>query len=83
MWLPDRQVLRAVLNVGELAAWEEEEPADEVYEADQSTWLAGMADGLLGAALSLDDPTLAADDRRVPRAAAEAQLRQRAAALRR
>lgn len=63
VWLPDRQVLRAVLNVGELAPWEEEEPADEVYEADASTWLAGMADSLLGAALSLDDPTLAADDR--------------------
>ena len=63
VWLPERQVLRAVLNVGELADWEEEEPEDEVYEADQSTWLAGMADGLLGSVLSLDDPTIAADDR--------------------
>jgi diguanylate cyclase (GGDEF)-like protein len=63
VWIPERQVLRAMLNVGELAPWEEEEPDDEVYEADQSTWLAGMADGLLGAVLSLDDPHLAADDR--------------------
>ncbi len=63
VWLPDRQVLRAVLNVGDLAEWEEEEPEDEVYEADQSTWLAGMADGLLGSVLSLDDPTIAEDDR--------------------
>jgi diguanylate cyclase (GGDEF)-like protein len=63
VWLPDRQVLRAVLNVGDLAEWEEEEPEDEVYEADQSTWLAGMADGLLGSVLSLDDPTIVQDDR--------------------
>ena len=63
VWDPSRQVLRAVLNVGDLAEWEEEEPADEVYEADQSTWLAGMTDGLLGAVLCLDDPDLAADDR--------------------
>jgi diguanylate cyclase (GGDEF)-like protein len=63
IWLPEREVLRAVLNVGALASWEEEEPEDEVYEADQSTWLAGMADGQLGAVLSLSNPTLAADDR--------------------
>jgi diguanylate cyclase (GGDEF)-like protein len=63
VWLPDRQVLKAVLNVGDLADWEEEEPEDEVYEADQSTWLAGMADGLLGSVLSLDDPSIADDDR--------------------
>lgn len=63
VWLPDRQVLRAVLNVGDLADWEEEEPEDEVYEADQTTWLAGMTEGLLGSVLSLDDPTLAVDDR--------------------
>ena len=56
-------MLRVLLNVGELAKWEEEEPEDEVYEADQSTWLAGMAEGLLGAVLCLDDPTIATDDR--------------------
>ncbi|HVQ18874.1 MAG TPA: GGDEF domain-containing protein, partial [Actinomycetes bacterium] len=63
IWIAERQVLRAVLNVGELAPWEEEEPEDEVYEADQSTWLAGMADGQLGAVLSLDNPDLPPDDR--------------------
>lgn len=63
VWDPERLVLRAMLNVGDLADWEEEEPADEVYEADQSTWLAGMAEGQLGSVLSLDDPTIAADDR--------------------
>ena len=63
VWMPERQVLRAVLNVGDLAPWEDEEPEDEVYEADQSTWLAGMADGALGAVLSLDDPTISDDDR--------------------
>ena len=63
VWIAEREVLRAMLNVGQLAAWEEEEPDDEVYEADQSTWLAGMADGQLGAVLSLSDPTLADDDR--------------------
>jgi diguanylate cyclase (GGDEF)-like protein len=62
-WLPERQVLRVLCNVGELADWEEEEPEDEVYAADQSTWLAGMTGGLLGAVLSLDDPDLAPDDR--------------------
>ncbi len=63
VWDPERQVLRVLLNVGDLAKWEEEEPEDEVYEADQSTWLAGMAEGLLGAVLSLEDPTIAVDDR--------------------
>ena len=63
IWDEEAQLLRVAHNVGELAAWEEAEPADEVYVADQSTWLAGMADGLLGAALCLDDPDLAADDR--------------------
>ncbi|MEO8106484.1 MAG: GGDEF domain-containing protein [Actinomycetes bacterium] len=63
VWMPERQVLRAVLNVGDLAPWEEEEPEDEVYEADQSTWLAGMAEGVLGAVLSLGDITISADDR--------------------
>ena len=63
VWIPERQVLRAVLNVGTLAPWEEEEPEDEVYEADQSTWLAGMADGSLGSVLSLDDATISDDDR--------------------
>ncbi len=63
VWDPEAQLLRAVLNVGELASWEEEQPTDEVYEADQSTWLAGMVDGQLGAVLSLDDPDIAVDDR--------------------
>jgi len=63
VWDPERQLLRVELNVGDLADWEEEAPADEVYGADQSTWLAGMAEGLLGAVLSLEDPTIAADDR--------------------
>ena len=63
VWVPERQVLRVLLNTGELASWEEEEPDDEVYEADQSTWLAGMTDGLLGAVLCLDDPDIARDDR--------------------
>jgi diguanylate cyclase (GGDEF)-like protein len=63
VWVPERQVLRAILNVGELAEWEEEEPDDEVYEADQSTWLAGMTGGMLGAVLCLDDPDIAVDDR--------------------
>ncbi len=63
VWIPERQVLRAVLNVGDLAPWEDEEPEDEVYEADQSTWLAGMAEGALGAVLSLRDPTISDDDR--------------------
>ncbi len=63
VWDPERQVLRVLLNVGDLVEWEEEEPEDEVYEADQSTWLAGMAEGLLGAVLSLEDPTIATDDR--------------------
>jgi diguanylate cyclase (GGDEF)-like protein len=63
VWDPRRQVLRAILNVGDLAEWEEEWPEDEVYEADQSTWLAGMSEGLLGAVLCLDDHDLAPDDR--------------------
>ena len=63
VWMPERQVLRAVLNVGDLAPWEDEEPEDEVYEADQSTWLAGMADGALGAVLSLENPAISDDDR--------------------
>lgn len=63
VWLSERQVLRALLNVGDLAPWEEEEPEDEVYEADQSTWLAGMAEGVLGAVLSLADQTISLDDR--------------------
>jgi diguanylate cyclase (GGDEF)-like protein len=63
VWIPERQVLRVLYNVGVLAEWEEEEPADEVYEADQSTWLAGMTEGMLGAVLSLDDPDIATDDR--------------------
>jgi diguanylate cyclase (GGDEF)-like protein len=63
VWEPERQVLRAVLNLGDLAAWEEEEPLDETYPADQSTWVVAMADQQLGVALSLDDPDLAEDDR--------------------
>lgn len=63
VWDSERLVLRVVRNAGDLAEWEQEEPEDEVYEADQSTWLAGMADGQLGSVLSLDDPTLAIDDR--------------------
>jgi diguanylate cyclase (GGDEF)-like protein len=63
VWIAEREVLRSMLNVGQLASWEEEEPEDEVYEADQSTWLAGMADGQLGAVLSLRDPAIAKDDR--------------------
>lgn len=63
IWDPERQVLRSILNVGDLADWEEEWPEDEVYEADQSTWLAGMTEGMLGAVLCLDDPELAHDDR--------------------
>ena len=62
VWLPERQVLRILLNVGELAAWEETEPADEVYEADRSTWLAGSDGGILGAVVSLDDPDLPDDE---------------------
>jgi diguanylate cyclase (GGDEF)-like protein len=63
IWDDDAQLLRVSHNVGDLAEWEEPEPLDEVYVADQSTWLAGMADGLLGAVLCLDDPDLALDDR--------------------
>ena len=63
VWDPEAQLLRAVLNVGELAAWEQPQPSDEVYEADQSTWLAGMIDGQLGTVLCLDDANLAVDDR--------------------
>ena len=62
VWLPDRQVLRILLNVGDLAEWEEREPADEVYAADQSTWLAGSNGGILGAVVSLDDPDVPADE---------------------
>ena len=63
IWDDRAQLLRAVMNVGDLADWEEAEPLNEVYEADQSTWLAGMAEGRLGAVLCLDDPEIAADDR--------------------
>lgn len=63
VWEPEVQLLRSILNVGDLASWEEEWPADEVYEADQSTWLAGMTEGMLGAVLCLDDPHIALDDR--------------------
>ncbi|MCZ3387746.1 MAG: GGDEF domain-containing protein [Actinomycetia bacterium] len=63
VWDRERQLLRVELNVGDLADWEEEAPEDEVYGADQSTWLAGMADGLLSCVLSLEDPTIAPDDR--------------------
>ena len=63
IWDERAQLLRTVLNVGELADWESAEPLDEVYEADQSTWLAGMVDGRLGAVVCLDDPTIALDDR--------------------
>lgn len=63
VWDEAARLLRVRYNVGELADWEEPEPADEAYEADQSTWLAEMSDGLLGAVLNLDDPDLADDDR--------------------
>ena len=35
IWDDEAQLLRVAHNVGELADWEEEEPADEVYVADQ------------------------------------------------
>ena len=63
IWIPERQVLRTRMNVGVLGDWEVEEPESEEYVADQTTWLAGMADGLLGAVTSLDDPNIAPDDR--------------------
>ena len=63
IWDEEARLLRIRYNVGELAHWEEPEPLDETYEADRSTWLAEMADGLLGAVLCLDDPELAVDDR--------------------
>ena len=63
IWDDESQLLRVAHNVGELAPWEQEEPTDEVYVADQSTWLAGMSEGLLGAVLCLDDPQLPVDDR--------------------
>jgi diguanylate cyclase (GGDEF)-like protein len=63
VWDPERQVLRAVLNLGDLADWEDEEPLDEVYPADQSTWVVAMADEQFAVVLSLDDPDLAPDDR--------------------
>src|SRR4051812_1149169 len=63
VWEAERQALKVRMNVGILAEWEEEEPADEVYEAYHSTWLAGIAEGQLGAVLCLDDPNLAPDDR--------------------
>ena len=62
VWVPERQVLRILLNVGQLAPWEEVEPADEVYEADQSTWLVGSSGGILGAVVSLDDPDIPDDE---------------------
>jgi diguanylate cyclase (GGDEF)-like protein len=63
IWDPEQAHLRTVLNIGELGPNEEREPADEIYTADQSTWLATMSDGHLGMVLSLDDADLAADDR--------------------
>lgn len=63
VWDEEARLLRVRYNVGELAEWEEPEPVDEAYVADRTTWLAEMADGLLGAVLCLDDPDLAQDDR--------------------
>lgn len=63
VWEPERQHLRTLVNEGELADWEEAHPVDETYPADQSTWLAGMKDGHLGLALSLDDALLHPEDR--------------------
>lgn len=50
VWRPERQLLQTVLNVGDLADWEEAEPSDEVYTADQGTWLTAAPDGSLGLA---------------------------------
>lgn len=63
IWEEGDQLLRVTHNVGALADWEEAEPGNEVYTADQSSWLGGLTEGLLGAVLSLDDPDLAPDDR--------------------
>jgi diguanylate cyclase (GGDEF)-like protein len=63
IWDDDARALRVVHNVGELASWEEPEPKNEIYYVERSTWLAGMAEGLLGEVLCLDNPLLAADDR--------------------
>ncbi|MFZ0323591.1 MAG: GGDEF domain-containing protein [Actinomycetes bacterium] len=63
VWEPDAQHLRTVINEGALADWEEKHPTNETYPADQSTWLAGMADGHLGVVLDEDDPLLPDDDR--------------------
>lgn len=62
VWRPERKVLQTVINVGELAAWEQREPADEVYPADQSTWLAGVPDGHLGLVGAVDRPDTTVHD---------------------
>jgi diguanylate cyclase (GGDEF)-like protein len=63
VWESQASVLRTVLNVGDLAPWEEPEPVDEVYPEDRASLLASLAEGQLGHVASLDDPDLPQEDR--------------------
>jgi diguanylate cyclase (GGDEF)-like protein len=62
VWQEEVQLLKTVMNLGDLADWEEEVPEDEAYPADQSTWLAGMAEGHLGLVSVVGDPETPADE---------------------
>lgn len=63
VWESETSALRTVLNVGDLADWEDPEPLDEVYPEDRASLLASLADGQLGHVASLDDPDMSEEDR--------------------
>jgi len=63
VWEADATMLRTVLNVGDLASWEVEEPVDELYPADRATLLTSLDRGELGHVASLADEDLLDEDR--------------------
>jgi diguanylate cyclase (GGDEF)-like protein len=63
VWEADATMLRTILNVGDLASWEIEEPVDELYPADRATLLTSLDRGELGHVACLADEDLLDEDR--------------------
>jgi GAF domain-containing protein len=60
---PERGVVRTLVNVGDLADWQEPEPADETYRLGDFPMLAAMVDEVQPWFFAVDDPSAPQSER--------------------
>lgn len=62
-WEPDSGILRTLVNVGDLADWEEKRPVSEVYNYETYSVLADVVAAGKAAVYRVDDPACPASER--------------------